>query len=189
MNTSWLDAIYLSTPRDPRVHDYMVFSHELYIFRSSPKDEWGLIFLIFAGCHGQRRVKCSQRSSLMWRASIQTVSGSPFSRNYCAEILEEKHLEAIGWISGYHCTESRKIICKTVPHHHCSASKERHQQYWNKLHLLNINFKKCKISYRFGSKFHFQTIKMLLLIYLSTHSFIHILGILTSYKLPIIYFL
>ena len=35
--------------------------------------------------------------------------------------------------------------------------KKRHQQYWNKLHLLNINKKKCKISYRFGSKFHIET--------------------------------
>ena len=53
---------------------------------------------------------------------------------------------------------------------------------------MNINKKKCKISYRFGSKFHLQTIKMLLLINLSTHPFIHILGILTYYTLPI-YFL
>ena len=43
--TSWLNAIYSSTPRDPGVNDYMVFSHDVYTLKSSPKDECGLIFL------------------------------------------------------------------------------------------------------------------------------------------------
>ena len=32
--TSWLNAIYSSTPRDPGVNDYMVFNHDPYTLRS-----------------------------------------------------------------------------------------------------------------------------------------------------------
>ena len=83
-------------------------------------------------------VKCSQRSSwssFIWQASIQTVSLLPWLLHWNFRWNQ----------SMCHCIDiAQNYMHNGSGYRYSHSVKKRRQQYWNKLHLLNINKKNVK---------------------------------------------